>query len=108
MKLPVLPKQIVRGAYWQPPRAAALWARRTGPIQPKVYGFPAIIKVLINRRRRKGVTWAMRNIESARGEHRRRDASVPSAGKGVKRTIIVHVQNSGVVTGFFAKDRRQL
>jgi len=33
---------------------------------------------------------------------------VPSAGKGVKRTIIVHVQNSGVVTGFFAKDRRQL
>lgn len=33
---------------------------------------------------------------------------VPSAGKGVKRTIIVHVQNSANVTGFFSKDRRQL
>lgn len=32
----------------------------------------------------------------------------PDRGKGVKRSIIVHVQNSANVTGFFAHNRFQL
>ena len=56
MKLPVLPKQIVRGGVMATPTGGGVMGTGApAPIQPKVYGFPAIIKVLINPASAKGV-----------------------------------------------------
>lgn len=49
MKLPVLPKQVIRGGVTATPSGGGVMGTGApAPIQPKVYGFPSIIKVLIN------------------------------------------------------------
>lgn len=49
MKLPILPKQILRGnAVGVPAGGAMLGTGSPAPIQPKMFGFPSIIKVLAN------------------------------------------------------------
>lgn len=56
MKLPVLPKQVTRGGIMATPTGGGVMGTGApAPIQPKVYGFPAIIKVLINPGSAKGV-----------------------------------------------------
>ncbi len=55
MKLPVLPKQVVRGGVVLTPTGGGIMGTGApAPIQPKVYGFPSIIKVLINPTSAKG------------------------------------------------------
>lgn len=55
MKLPTLPRQVVRGGVLATPTGGGVMGTGApAPVQPKVYGFPAVIKVLINPTAAKG------------------------------------------------------
>lgn len=55
MKLPVLPKQVVRGGPMASPTGGGVMGTGApAPVQPKVYGFPSIIKILVNPASAKG------------------------------------------------------